>query len=199
MQLRKLVLDEDAVSPVIGVILMVAITVILAAVIGAFVLDIGGNQEAAPQANWDFAKESVTYEDGDQADGSGDFAELTTVVIEHGGGDSVNEEQIEIQVGGTSAYGISQTDGTSADEVETLWTGSDSLSASDSVRVAFAYDGSLSSGDAVGYSASDDEIDNLGGTDVSSDDVRLQSGDTVQIVWTSSSGGDTQILGDYEV
>ena len=40
---RKLVGSEDerAVSPVIGVILMVAITVILAAVIAAFVLDIG--------------------------------------------------------------------------------------------------------------------------------------------------------------
>ena len=35
--------DEDAVSPVIGVILMVAITVILAAVIGAFVFGMGGN------------------------------------------------------------------------------------------------------------------------------------------------------------
>ena len=33
--------NEDAVSPVIGVILMVAITVILAAVIAAFVLDTG--------------------------------------------------------------------------------------------------------------------------------------------------------------
>jgi len=33
--------DEDAVSPVIGVILMVAITVILAAVIGAFVFGMG--------------------------------------------------------------------------------------------------------------------------------------------------------------
>lgn|GEM_PF-665379 len=40
---KKLVGSEDdrAVSPVIGVILMVAITVILAAVIAAFVLDIG--------------------------------------------------------------------------------------------------------------------------------------------------------------
>jgi len=35
--------EEDAVSPVIGVILMVAITVILAAVIGAFVFGMGGN------------------------------------------------------------------------------------------------------------------------------------------------------------
>ena len=35
--------DERAVSPVIGVILMVGITVILAAVIAAFVLDLGGS------------------------------------------------------------------------------------------------------------------------------------------------------------
>lgn len=43
--------DEDrGVSPVIGVILMVAITVILAAVIAAFVLDLGSSQEANPQA-----------------------------------------------------------------------------------------------------------------------------------------------------
>jgi flagellin-like protein len=41
----KIVKNEDAVSPVIGVILMVAITVILAAVIAAFVFNIGGSQE----------------------------------------------------------------------------------------------------------------------------------------------------------
>ncbi len=34
---------EDAVSPVIGVILMVAVTVILAAVIAAFVFGMGSN------------------------------------------------------------------------------------------------------------------------------------------------------------
>ncbi|MFC7027956.1 type IV pilin [Halomicroarcula sp. GCM10025710] len=33
--------EENAVSPVIGVILMVAITVILAAVVGSFVLGLG--------------------------------------------------------------------------------------------------------------------------------------------------------------
>lgn len=43
--------DEDAVSPVIGVILMVAITVILAAVIAAFVFGLGGQQAAAPTAS----------------------------------------------------------------------------------------------------------------------------------------------------
>ena len=39
----KFTRNEDAVSPVIGVILMVAITVILAAVIAAFVFGMAGN------------------------------------------------------------------------------------------------------------------------------------------------------------
>ncbi|MDD5614625.1 MAG: type IV pilin N-terminal domain-containing protein [Candidatus Methanoperedens sp.] len=43
--------NEEAVSPVIGVILMVAITVILAAVIAAFVFGLGGSQQAAPTAS----------------------------------------------------------------------------------------------------------------------------------------------------
>jgi len=45
---RKFSKDEEAVSPVIGVILMVAITVILAAVIAAFVFGMGGNLSQAP-------------------------------------------------------------------------------------------------------------------------------------------------------
>ncbi|ELZ08040.1 hypothetical protein C478_18502 [Natrinema thermotolerans DSM 11552] len=50
--------DERAVSPVIGVILMVAITVILAAVIAAFVLDLGQGQSANPQAGFDISETS---------------------------------------------------------------------------------------------------------------------------------------------
>ncbi|MFD1588807.1 type IV pilin [Halorientalis brevis] len=56
MQVRELLHDDDAVSPVIGVILMVAITVILAAVIASFVLGLGGSTNKTPQAkfSWDY-------------------------------------------------------------------------------------------------------------------------------------------------
>ena len=50
--------DDSAVSPVIGVILMVAITVILAAVIGTFVLGLGENVEETAQAGVNFDYES---------------------------------------------------------------------------------------------------------------------------------------------
>ena len=69
MNVKELFTDDDAVSPVIGVILMVAITVILAAVIGAFVLNIGGSQESAPQATIDFTNTSngvkMVHQSGD--------------------------------------------------------------------------------------------------------------------------------------
>ena len=65
--------SEDAVSPVIGVILMVAITVILAAVIGAFVLGMGSGIQktyivgvTAAQTNTN--RVDVTFQGGPDAD-----------------------------------------------------------------------------------------------------------------------------------
>jgi flagellin-like protein len=56
--------DDSAVSPVIGVILMVAITVILAAVIGTFVLGLGEqveqNARAGVNADVDASTQNVT-------------------------------------------------------------------------------------------------------------------------------------------
>ncbi|WP_411969044.1 type IV pilin [Haloferax sp. YSSS75] len=63
MDIKKFLTESRAVSPVIGVILMVAITVILAAVIGTFVLGLGDQvSETAPQASFSFeyTNESAT-------------------------------------------------------------------------------------------------------------------------------------------
>ena len=75
MQVRKLLTfdDDRAVSPVIGVILMVAITVILAAVIGTFVLGLGDQvQTTAPNTQLAFDASSddltVTHDGGDTVD-----------------------------------------------------------------------------------------------------------------------------------
>ena len=54
MELKQLFRDDNAVSPVIGVILMVAITVILAAVIASFVLGLGDQNNPAPTADFNF-------------------------------------------------------------------------------------------------------------------------------------------------
>jgi flagellin-like protein len=74
MKLHELFADDDAVSPVIGVILMVAITVILAAVIGTFVLGLGSDiQNNPPSAQFTFNQEDsgglkITHDGGQNAD-----------------------------------------------------------------------------------------------------------------------------------
>ena len=80
--------DERAVSPVIGVILMVAITVILAAVIGTFVLGLGQNTNSAPQA-------SLTVQDSNaEYPGSGN----TAFDISHDSGDALKFNDLRIVV-----------------------------------------------------------------------------------------------------
>ena len=54
MKLKQFIENDKAVSPVIGVILMVAITVILAAVIGTFVLGLGDSVQQNAQAGVTF-------------------------------------------------------------------------------------------------------------------------------------------------
>jgi flagellin-like protein len=90
-----------AVSPVIGVILMVAITVILAAVIGAFVLVVGDRQETAPSVSFDVEQRSLYLEDSTAS------ANVTQVVFTHAGGDTLSVGQSDITVNGNdTAVGI---------------------------------------------------------------------------------------------
>ena len=112
MDLKQLLQTDDtrAVSPVIGVILMVAITVILAAVIGAFVIGIGGEQDNAPSASIDF---SQSPSDGE-------------VDITHQSGSSLDPNTITIQVD-VDDDGSDGFDGTE-------WDG-DEISAGDTVSL----------------------------------------------------------------
>jgi len=84
MKLRNLFDNDDdrAVSPVIGVILMVAITVILAAVIGTFVLGLGDQvQTTSPSASFSF-----------------DFSSNgNTLTITHDGGDGIAANELVLR------------------------------------------------------------------------------------------------------
>ncbi|RLM36859.1 MULTISPECIES: type IV pilin [unclassified Haloarcula] len=88
MDIKQLIHDDDAVSPVIGVILMVAITVILAAVIASFVLGLGDQaQQATPQASFSF--------EYDASAGSNSDSGLLTV--SHDGGDTIEAGSLYIR------------------------------------------------------------------------------------------------------
>ena len=75
--------DDRAVSPVIGVILMVAITVILAAVIGTFVLGLGDSLGD----NQPTAQISVSIDETDNS-----------ITIEHNGGDSIESDTLRVVI-----------------------------------------------------------------------------------------------------
>ncbi|MCT9097553.1 type IV pilin N-terminal domain-containing protein [Haloarchaeobius sp. HME9146] len=119
MELKNLFTDDDAVSPVIGVILMVAITVILAAVIGAFVLNIGGSQEKVPQASFSYANNSGN------------------ITITHDGGDDIELSQLEVTNGSATNSSLSLSGGA------TTWSGGMSMdnatysSGSETVRIVW--------------------------------------------------------------
>lgn len=83
MDFKKLFKNTHAVSPVIGVILMVAITVILAAAIGSSVFG-QGPAESAPQANLDIKAAGIS---------GASTAAIASVRLEHLGGDPIHFEK----------------------------------------------------------------------------------------------------------
>lgn len=140
MELGPLFTDNSAVSPVIGVILLVAVTVILAAVVGTFVLNFGQDvQQTTPEmASFDFAynetanSTTVTHEAGDSipADelnvttaASLDYADTETETFEDVGG--------EIGAGDAATYvKASDWDGETLRVVWTSENGDDSATLS---------------------------------------------------------------------
>jgi flagellin-like protein len=137
MEILNFATDEDAVSPVIGVILMVAITVILAAVIGTFVLGLGGNVSSAPQAQF-----SGDFGD-DYSDGSADFDEI---VLTHDGGDQLEATELRGQVGSTTQDDLSTTGDLISNASETL---SDPAVAGSSVEFTESGSATFSPDDSV--------------------------------------------------
>jgi len=90
MKLQELFTDDSAVSPVIGVILMVAITVLLAATAASFFLGISEDSQTetptvAVSFNYDVENESSGIRDD-------------SLTIVHSGGDSVQAENVDISV-----------------------------------------------------------------------------------------------------
>jgi flagellin-like protein len=139
MNIKELFTDDSAVSPVIGVILMVAITVILAAVIGSFVLNLGGSlQNTAPQASFGFdyngtTDVTITHESGDSIDAARlNVTGVNSTPIRWSNGAGAN--------GGTVSAGSSATfppggSGFDADTVRVVWeseTGENSATLSQS-------------------------------------------------------------------
>jgi flagellin-like protein len=93
MQLGTLLSDDHAVSPVIGVVLMVGITVTMAAVIGVFVLG-ASTATSPPDAQMRYVADKGTDDTWGNEGGE-------KLVIEHDGGEDIDLDRVEVQYMGT--------------------------------------------------------------------------------------------------
>jgi hypothetical protein len=221
---------------------MVAITVILAAVIGAFVLEIGDQQETAPNTSFESEQRTAFLSDqfGNNGCGGGwknqDCINATVVDISHAGGETLDVTQNDATVAGNdSVWGITDMSGAEArDQDIPLGPTPDirpslgsnepvEFSSGESMNVLLHGGGPVPETEGWGSNPPSDENLEAGdytGSVVSErggwgayvlkmsgprcdchilDEMVLQQGDTVNIVWTASSGGKTQTLFKYTV
>jgi flagellin-like protein len=135
VRLTDLFGEERAVSPVIAVVLMIAVTVILASVAAALAFSLGGSAQGTPRVNFGFDWDDAGTDGGDD----------DTLVITHEGGDSVRADRVNVLIDGVEdttgsweadplVTGTSYTIDESAvgsdvvnggDEVRVVWTGED--------------------------------------------------------------------------
>lgn len=99
---------EDAVSPVIGVMLMLVVTVVIAAVITGFAMDLSKDTDSSPMALFE-----LDYIDVENSDG----ANVKSFGIKHKGGDAVPLKDIEITyvASGAGSSGFINTPSVSVD------------------------------------------------------------------------------------
>jgi len=91
---------DDAVSPVIGVVMLFAISIALAAVTAGVVVGSDDIIQTTPQASFDFTYEAGATGSADLTD-AGDSGRLT---ITHAGGDTIDASTLTVraQPGGTA-------------------------------------------------------------------------------------------------
>ena len=137
MNFKQLLAEKRAVSPVIGVILMVAITVILAAVIGTFVLGLGESVQSTPQAKFAFDNQNdnvtITHEGGD-AISAKELSVAASSDFQYDNGTSLdgtsnasktfNEMGIDGEVSAGKSVKIGKADGSgfNTDTVRVVWS-----------------------------------------------------------------------------
>jgi len=188
MDFKELFDDDRAVSPVIGVILMVAITVILAAVIGTFVLGLGDQvQTTTPQASFGFSQSTETFGN----------VEAEAVTVTHDSGDSIEESNIQVTVAGNPAFDVDSNNETSA-----LWDGDGSVSAGSNVRVIGYYTGSAEVGGedlTIGAAGDgDDRWDADGSISNATADpashTAISNGDTIRVIYNNPDSDSSSTL-----
>jgi len=203
-------LDNRSVSPVIGTILVVAITVILAAVIGATAFGYTDRlTDSPPQANLQADQEQLDVDDINTG-----TKEYTAVTITHTDGENIDKDNIRVTVNGDPAYATLQPSSDFYDITNDLFADilipwdsvdGDSISAGDETVVILGTNQIKNNSYEVGVNNIhlDHRGDRLVFNVVPADDIvegdgaRLNPGDTVRVIW--ESGDQSVSLLEYEV
>jgi len=162
--------DDTAVSEVLGVVLMVAITVLLAATAGVFVIGLGeDNQEETPQTAIGFDYDATNTDD--------------TVTIVHKGGDTVTAGNIAVVVTGAEGQTASgnDIDGSARHawhELDPDYDADDEIASGDRVNV---------SKESLSLADGSTDYDELDLTDA-----------TVKVVWESPDSASSFRLGAWD-
>lgn len=127
---------EDAVSPVIGVMLMVVVTIVIAAVVTAFATGMAGDSTSTtPMALFEAENQNI----GQVTVNGIPFTVIKSFDLVHKGGDEVTAENIQIVIepeGQNFGYGIQLVRKSS--DVTIL--GGDSLTTGERIRITLKYD-----------------------------------------------------------
>ncbi|WP_254823128.1 type IV pilin [Haloglomus halophilum] len=188
MNFKQLLTDNDAVSPVIGVILMVAITVILAAVIGTFVLGLGDQvSDTSPTASFTFDLNDNADYDTDFTGSDSNAEDGDILAITHDGGDSIAQSQLDVKLGNPAL--LSSSSPTNAD-----FSGGDPTATTLNYQDDAGVSSEISAGTTVYLYTSDDGSINAAGDAFPNQEL---NDETVRVTWASSNGGDTATLGKW--
>lgn len=191
---------DRAVSSVVGVVLVVAVTVLLAATVAVFAFDVSEPvSEPAPQVAFGMSTETVTFFEG----GRGRTA--TVAVLTYRNGKPLDTDDLRVRVNGQRAWNVTGLKGSRGQTVDPL-PGGTTLEVGSSFRVVLwenRYDG-------YPVGSDDLEIIRSGGCgfvfyDVdASDDCAmakdgLSRGDTIQVVYESPDSGATTVISSHTV
>jgi FlaG/FlaF family flagellin (archaellin) len=93
-----MMMNEHAVSPVVGVMLMLVVTIIIAAVVSAFAGGLVAQKERAPQATLDC---HITWDNGAMSGVAGPI-----FTMKHLGGDPINTKNVKLVTSWANATGV---------------------------------------------------------------------------------------------
>ena len=139
--LKRFISDNTGASPVVGVILVVGLAIIIAAVLGGAVFGISdGVGESPPQGQFVVEGELIEL---DQDDGA--TRTFEAVVLRYTDGQSIDPENLEVTIDGDRAYtyGDGDVDGILANgnrEVIPAWFLTDQITAGDETEIVMATD-----------------------------------------------------------